>query len=790
MVVVILGCLLAIGVLLGCGSDDGNTEPVSGPLPTGPGDPQAYTERFMSHNPLALAQLEHLVVVELEPTSSHERDTCTETAGVDCIPYIVEEPTSLELSIADDVAELAELVLLDAAGTVVLRQARGEEPGAALLAPGSYRLELHHLLSGDSAAPEEMLFLHPQLADAGEPAASDSAPELVGSGEAPSPTTVSLTAQKDCRKCNFSNGLFEGENFDGLDLEGAIFNGARLRNTTFRGAKIADGRFLDFTSIGARDQPGTKWEMANIDADFTGAVLSRAQFSLRAANVSRWHFTAIFRGAHLDGTVWTGRSVNPYRAWMNGDFRNADLTDSRWEGQLTLVVPSSPTHIPQCTFQGADLTRAKFPGAIKERLHMCRFDKEAESGRVTVLKDADLSGANLSKAPMTDADLSGTILNGTGMEGTDLTRAKLSGAKTTGVIWRGAILTDAMITGISPATLNGLDLARTNFTNVDFSGLDLTRTDLSKAVLDPAPRFGTAVLSDGTLGINLSAHRFPDRYTAFQGKNLSGVDFRGVELLNADLEGVTLNNAQLVGADLNFVNLRGAKLRGATLGIEPGSNGVPASLRGAFMPDIDLTDADLRSVDLTGAHLYGDTSQTLLERVRLDSATLANANCTGAHFSGTFSNTVFVGAQLVNVIFNDATLNTAKFNDAYLQGADFSNARSVRGAVLSNAAVSAAAGTWTYTGVDGTQITYAYEPTKLGPLAVDESVVCPNGARGPCCPTGNLAECLNAKLKPVRNGPFPPIPECVPTGPCYSNCITPAVPCRRTPRPAATPTPR
>jgi uncharacterized protein YjbI with pentapeptide repeats len=423
-------------------------------------------------------------------------------------------------------------------------------------------------------------------------------------------------------------------------------------------------------------------------------------------------------------------------------------------------------------------------------LHLCRFDKEPESGRVTVLKDADLSGANLSKAAMTDADLSGATLNGTVMEGTDLTRAKFSGAKTTGVIWRGAILTDALITGISPATLNGLDLARTNFTNVDFSGLDLTRTDLSHAVLDPAPRFGTALLSDGTLGINLSGHRFPDRYTAFQGKNLSGVEFRRVELLNADLEGVTLNKAQLVGANLNFVNLRDAKLRGATLGIEPGSNGEPASLRGAFMPDIDLTDADLRSVDLTGAHLYGDTSRTLLERVRLDSATLAHANCTGARFSGTLNNTVFVGAQLVNVVFNDATLTGTKFDDAYLQGADFSNARSVRGAGLSNAAVSAAPGTWTYTGVDGMQITYAYEPTKLGPLAVDESVVCPNGARGPCCPTGNLAECINGKLKPVANGPFPPIPECVPTGPCYSNCITPAVPCRRTPRPAATPTPR
>jgi hypothetical protein len=141
------------------------------------------------------------------------------------------------------------------------------------------------------------------------------------------------------------------------------------------------------------------------------------------------------------------------------------------------------------------------------------------------------------------------------------------------------------------------------------------------------------------------------------------------------------------------------------------------------------------------------------------------------------SNAVFVGAQLVNA----ATLTGTRFDDAYLQGADFANAISVRGARLSDAAVSAAPGTWSFMEMDGTPFIFRYEATKLGALATDNSVTCPNGALGPCCSGGDLAACLNDKLKPESNGPFPPVPQCVPKPPRYDNCITPMP--TRTPRP-------
>jgi len=198
-------------------------------------------------------------------------------------------------------------------------------------------------------------------------------------------------------------------------------------------------------------------------------------------------------------------------------------------------------------------------------------------------------------------------------------------------------------------------------------------------------------------------------------------------------------------------------------------------LRGAFMTDIDLSDADLRSVDLTGAHLYGDATATSLVRTRLDSANLSETICSGAHFSGTLNDAVFNRAQLVNTDFNGATLTEAKFDDTYLQGADFSNAIGVNGVTLSNAAVSAEPGFWDFKESDGTPYVVRYEATKLGALATNRSIRCPDGSLGPCCPKLDLAECLaTGRLKPERDGPYPPKPDCVPRPPKYDNCITPS----------------
>ncbi len=867
-------CALAIFALLaGCGdSDDGDTRepPIVGPLPTGPDDARAYSEDFVARNPRALARFEHLVMIELEPTAEgdEKNDTCAERAGVDCIPYVVDEPTLLTLAIDESAIELERLVLRDRGGPAVLSLAAGGEPVTAVIAPGEYVLEFTHAFAGDAEAETPTIFLRPGEAAEAEtnPAAAQSVEAAVQAGGVPAttpPRSMSLTAGRDCVRCSFANSDLTDQHFDGANLTGSTFRAAKFLRTTLRGATLIGCTMTDLYPRTGDTYQGGGNLTDRFDADFSGVKAPGVHFSFFIERVFNQEqalpFFAIFRGATLDDTLWD-QDTNPSSppSQLRPDFRNASLRGAHF----SFIVLTTPAKCPAdsrarddaCSFQGADLTAAVFDdvfwnmhgtvvpefGTVGNNLAHCSFGVEPGSKRATVLHHvtmetgrqptrrldgsdfsgadltdaffeqihfddqfpgcgkqranlagaklggAHLTGSNFAGASLVGADLSGATLDRVVFDRADLTRAKLPGAKVPGVHWRGTILTEAVIAGMIPATFNDLDLTGTDFTGVDFAGFDLTHTDFSPAVLSIPPSFGSAKLSDGTRGVNIAGHKFPPRYELFKGANLSGVDFSRTELLEAVLEGTTLNNAKLVGANLNFANLRGAKLRGATLGVQPGSGGKAATLRGAFMPDIDLSDADLRSADLTGAHLYGDQQQTLLVRTRLDSASFVNAICSGAHFSGTMSNTVFVGAQLVNTVFNGATLDKAKFDDAYLEGADFSNATSVNGVVLSNAAVSAVPGTWQFREQDGTPFIFRYEATKLGALATDDSVTCPNGAGGPCCPSGDVAACLNAKLKPARQGPFPPVPECVPKPPKYDNCITP----RPTVTPAPTPTPR
>ena len=831
----------------GCGDGDGS-EPdmpsVVGPLPDGPDDARAYSERFLSRNPRAQLPPDLLAVVELEPTGGDAGDTCGAEDGVDCLPYVFDDETLLTLSIDGSAPEIDQLVLRDSSGSVVLSVNAGDEPASTVVAPGVYALRLEHAFAGDPAAETSTIFLRPEESandDAEAVPSPDVAAEQSSSQAATPPRSMSLTAGRDCVRCNFARADLTDQHFDGANLTAANFTEAKFLRTTLRGATLIGGTMTDlYPRTGDVYADGGNLT-DHFDADFSGAKASGVRFSFFIERLGNFQqalpFFAIFRGATLDDTLWETNNPSDPPTQLRPDFSNASLQRAHFSF-MVLTTPAkcadaSRARADACSFRGADLTGAVFDDyfwnmnntveptfrTVGNNLAHCSFGVEPTSGRKTTMKQvdlrptesrradmssADLSGADLSGAmldlvelddqiagcprqpsTLAGADLSGATLTGAALNGANLSGAKLPGAKVAGVRWRGADLTDAVLTGMVPATFNDLDLTGANLTGVDFAGFDLARSDFSKAILSVPPRLTGATLSDGTRGVNLAGHKFPARYALFKGADLSGVDLSRTELFEADFEGATLNRLKAVGANLNFANLRGAKLRGAELGVQPGSEAAAASLRGAFMTDIDLTDADLRSVNLAGAHLYGDTQRTLLVRTRLDSANLSKAICSGAHFSGTLNNAVFDGAQLVNSVFNGATLTNTKLDDAYLQGADFSSALGVTGAVLNNSAISAAPGTWSFTEQDGTPFTIRYEATKLGQLATNPTVRCPNGSLGPCCPSNDLAACLTAKLKPVDRGPFPPVPECVPRAPRFDNCLTPTP--TRTPRPVPTP---
>jgi len=123
----------------GCGSDADDEPTVEGPLPIGADQPQAYTERFLSRNPRAELQPEHLAIVRLEPTGAGKDDTCAERDGVDCLPYFIDEEMVVTLAIDESTSEIGHLALRDMSGSAVFSLSAGGEPVTAVIAPGDYR---------------------------------------------------------------------------------------------------------------------------------------------------------------------------------------------------------------------------------------------------------------------------------------------------------------------------------------------------------------------------------------------------------------------------------------------------------------------------------------------------------------------------------------------------------------------------------------------------------------------------------------------------------------------------
>jgi uncharacterized protein YjbI with pentapeptide repeats len=453
-----------------------------------------------------------------------------------------------------------------------------------------------------------------------------------------------------------------------------------------------------------------------------------------------------FRGTKLFNTDFSG--VYCYQCTFivnyqpgNTNFTNADLDASTLGGNFYGVV-----------FSGAAFKRAILAGNFEHA------DFSPSSYEPTSLQDADLTGAGMLWAKLQYADLTGATLH-SDLQFYDPSFAPLDPKAFVGVKFDNVTPSKLFTT----LALKGMDL-----TDASFAGIDLSHQDLSVAAgvtLSPAGLAG-AILSDGTVGTNLSGQDFGAAFAGWTGTvadETSGKDLRGVNLANAnlyeaDLIRANLSGANLVGANLSETNLYGAALRGAQLGVESGDGSQPATdLSNAYMPLADLSDADLRSANLSSVHLYtldGSTGVSL-QRARLDSANFDGALLVGADFTqASLNNTNLDNAILVNAKFDAATLTNAKFNGASLEGASFIGVASVYGAEFNNAAVAAkgvatsASSPYEFTESDANSHTYAYGSTALGPIATTSGITCPSGASGPC----NSTDSLTAAVEPA----YPP----------------------------------
>ncbi len=230
-------------------------------------------------------------------------------------------------------------------------------------------------------------------------------------------------------------------------------------------------------------------------------------------------------------------------------------------------------------FEGADLTKADFSGAILDYVNFRRtnlqntrwepydyFRKGRDNQRVqfsvntqnweksdirdllpdkTSAKFINLQKANLQEAKMMTADLQGADLSNANLEGANMAIVNLQGSNIYSANLKGVILNSANLKGafIFATNLENADMRSTYQPGAFIYDTNLKNTQLSRANLQ-----GTEI-----------------SHAKLKGAIMEEVNLKGAYIYSSELQGADMQNADLQGTYLRLTNLQGANMDAANL---------------------------------------------------------------------------------------------------------------------------------------------------------------------------------------------------------------------------------
>ncbi|MDX2199371.1 MAG: pentapeptide repeat-containing protein [Phycisphaerae bacterium] len=663
----------------------------------------AFSEREFAEGSATAAELHHYVALHLEPGGTHDGDTGDE-AGVDEIPYELKQSTTLSVGVPGNEDHGHWLEFCNEKGEPLALAKRNQASSSVTLDPGSYKVRVHH--SGRAGAQGQTMFLRSMVAKSSS---------LLGQRRTYTPNRYEDDLDVFCDE----NGTTGFVNLEDDDYEAGpiLFLTGDLSCANIVGMDYSrperccyEGLYwIDF----GRDTKGVLFTNCKFDRTAFGGTVTDAQF----IGCSLIHSTWV-------GTTLAGASV----------LQNCNLSQ---------IFDTHAFSLPGCTVKSCNFTSASLDGTDFSTAIVtgCTFDS-ANLSKATISTNTALI------SPTSGNSFKNTKFAGVIAQSVDFTNTPLASLATD---WSSADLTKAILTGQA------------------LSALNLTGTIFAGATLD-----NVVCTSNSTLAGNNFTGCSAEN-ADFTGSNFTHATLDNASVVAANFSNCTLDNMSGHGASFAFSNFSNATFAAAQLGGAAGSNTQAATFTYAYMPNVRITDqADFRNVDFSHAHLYGPNAN--VQTAELTGANFTGAIISGMDFSGaTLESCSFEDAQAVATKFVSARLNDAKFVGAYLMGADFTNAVATS-AVFVDAAVStapcsntsdcskcatdecqfkdlnqAALCCYSFSERDGTVYAVSFGATQL---PTDPSIVCPNGELGPC--TG-------AKLTPRADGPYPPVPACVPT---------------------------
>ena len=680
-----LRCLLALGLLAGCGDGGGGSDPADESL--APPYINFHEHDFVAH-PRWRASGDDLVMVHLESPAARAGGPDTLRAGVDAIPVAYRDTATRTYCWQGDPAHAQDdartphsLTLLDAQGGEVLYLAENDPCVTAEIAAGEYSMIFTH--ADESGEERDILFVLPGWRAALSPtppadrAQTDSVPDAEAAPAAPP-------------VCAFRHLLADPIVHSGEAVVGRSVIDRGM--DTYAGALVLTGPCEDVRLISSGIDPpfpdGNQYVLSWMGDDTFVRVYSEPHF----------------RGARIPIRIAT-----------------SDQALARF------LLPPEPFEFPEFLgYIGSVMPEIGLPAGNTETLIRTRNCDGCDLESVD-LHGRDLAGVSLRDANLSHAELSDAILNraqaaGALFQSANLTRAHFLKTHLEAASFESAGPVPFAAGRVYPAAdLTSAQLGEAMLSGASLVGATLEKADFTKAHLDGAD------LSDSAL----SAAIFTD--ATMSGALLTRASGTEVILTRAQMTGANLQGALLPGA-----RMEGAVLSKAVLGRDPTRGLEACQLSDAYMANVDLSSADATGVNLRKARFYGRTATAA-------GAVLTNADFVDAELSGTIftgaalQNANFGGATCVNCMFNNArmaatsvtTQDAAKFGGTRLQGAVLTQA-TVSGCVFTDAIVSFGNGTYS-TGSGGDFVyTAVYAASQMGEVTTSANVICPDGLRGPC----------------------------------------------------------
>ena len=363
---------------------------------------------------------------------------------------------------------------------------------------------------------------------------------------------------------NFSNSLFEGAQFQNVNLTNAVFTGCTFKPS------------------------------ANGVTDLSGAILDHT----------------CFLGAQLD-------SVNlQYATFKATDFTNATLFASDF-GPMMTIQPSPDSlrtkfvntitdynHFPISSWPAAYWSYTDLTGSAISGLNSQNFSFKNKDISWAILDSLDFTNFDFTNCTLTGASLSATTLNYANMTGCKLDRAKLVSAKMNHVQLYKASFYNQAFTGrsadLSGVTMNDADLTACNFSYANMRGAILTGStadscNFNNANFESGDSYNVATLNGTTLS-----------HSSFIAAHLNGVNISNAYIVNGDfsgkltLLGTNFSYSTMPGANFDQAMLQGVLFTGAILQQAHFTNTTMMKPPGGGS-GVDLSCSQLGGADFTNA---------------------------------------------------------------------------------------------------------------------------------------------------------------------------------------------